>query len=161
MKKCFKCLKYKSLSDFYSHPATSDKLLGKCKDCTKSDNNKHRRELSKNIEWRIKERKRIRKSNSKRVRLKPSSEIRNEYSRNSTARHPDHKRANNMVFVAIKKGEIIRLPCEICGEKIVEAHHDSYDKPLEVRWLCRKHHVEFHVKKREVELRNILLNNAF
>jgi hypothetical protein len=36
-----------------------------------------------------------------------------------------------------------RQPCEICGEK-AEAHHDNYDKPLEVRWLCFFHHREWH-----------------
>lgn len=36
-----------------------------------------------------------------------------------------------------------RQPCEICGAK-AEAHHDNYDKPLEVRWLCFKHHRSHH-----------------
>ena len=36
-----------------------------------------------------------------------------------------------------------KQPCEICGEA-AEAHHDDYDKPLEVRWLCFKHHREWH-----------------
>jgi ferredoxin len=38
-------------------------------------------------------------------------------------------------------------PCEVCGDVLnVQAHHDDYDKPLEVRWLCRKHHQALHRK---------------
>jgi hypothetical protein len=31
----------------------------------------------------------------------------------------------------------------VCGRK-GERHHDNYDRPLEVRWLCRTHHSEVH-----------------
>lgn len=46
------------------------------------------------------------------------------------------------------RGKLNRLPCEICGttEK-VEAHHDDYTKPYDVRWLCFNHHREFHYRK--------------
>lgn len=44
-----------------------------------------------------------------------------------------------------------RQPCEICGEK-AEAHHDDYNKPLEVRWLCFKHHREWHKTHENPEL---------
>jgi hypothetical protein len=43
-------------------------------------------------------------------------------------------------------GRLIRQPCEVCGEKKVEAHHDDYDKPLDVRWLCKAHHTDVHRK---------------
>jgi hypothetical protein len=45
---------------------------------------------------------------------------------------------------AMKTGRLERKPCEVCGDKRVEGHHDDYNKPLDVRWLCRKHHSEAH-----------------
>ena len=36
-------------------------------------------------------------------------------------------------------------PCEVCGES-AQRHHDDYSKPLEVRWLCTRHHGEVHRK---------------
>lgn len=46
---------------------------------------------------------------------------------------------------AIKSGKITRRPCEICGNAKVDAHHDDYSRPLDVRWLCRPHHNEHHL----------------
>ena len=45
---------------------------------------------------------------------------------------------------AIESGALVRQPCELCGAIKVDAHHDDYSKPLEVRWLCRKHHLLHH-----------------
>jgi hypothetical protein len=49
---------------------------------------------------------------------------------------------------AIKYGRLIKNPCEKCGGLKVDAHHDDYSRPLDVRWLCRKHHIEHHVDLR-------------
>lgn len=43
----------------------------------------------------------------------------------------------------LRDNHIERKPCEICGGK-AEAHHDDYNKPLDVRWLCFKHHRGWH-----------------
>lgn len=51
----------------------------------------------------------------------------------------------------LRDNHIERKPCEICGEK-AEAHHDDYGKPLEVRWLCFKHHREWHKNHEHPEL---------
>lgn len=47
---------------------------------------------------------------------------------------------------AIKKGKLIRQSCEKCGAEKTDAHHDDYAKPLEVRWLCRSHHIAWHAE---------------
>lgn len=44
----------------------------------------------------------------------------------------------------VKRGKIIKQPCEVCGDLNVQAHHEDYTKPLEVNWLCVKHHIEKH-----------------
>jgi predicted HTH domain antitoxin len=69
-------------------------------------------------------------------------------------------RAHNIVEQAIKKGVLVRQPCEVCGingkyedgRSEVQAHHDDYNRPLQVRWLCKKHHYEWHEKNKAVKL---------
>ncbi len=56
---------------------------------------------------------------------------------------PEKIRARSHLRQKIRSGKIIRLPCERCGAK-AHAHHDDYSKPLDVRWLCVKHHLEYH-----------------
>lgn len=52
--------------------------------------------------------------------------------------------ASDYVRKAIKQGSLRKKFCEICGEQKVEAHHCDYNKPLDVMWLCKKHHAEWH-----------------
>jgi hypothetical protein len=50
---------------------------------------------------------------------------------------------------AIRLGLLIKVPCEICGVEKVDAHHDDYSKPWDVRWLCRLHHAEHHKNEKK------------
>ncbi len=51
----------------------------------------------------------------------------------------------------VNRGKVIKENCEVCGScKKVEGHHDDYSKPLEVRWLCQKHHNEHHQKNKKL-----------
>lgn len=49
---------------------------------------------------------------------------------------------------AIKSGKLIRPEfCTSCKTgQPVEAHHPDYNKPLNVMWLCRKCHRQWHKK---------------
>ena len=51
-------------------------------------------------------------------------------------------RARDILIKAVRNGTVTRKPCEVCGTMPVDAHHDNYDEPLDVRWFCRKHHLE-------------------
>lgn len=55
-------------------------------------------------------------------------------------RNPEKAFAHDVFAAAIRAGKITRKPCEICSNHKTDAHHDDYSKPLEVIWLCRKHH---------------------
>lgn len=39
-------------------------------------------------------------------------------------------------------------PCEITGDckGLIHAHHEDYMKPLQVRWLCARHHTQEHAR---------------
>ena len=45
---------------------------------------------------------------------------------------------------ALSSGTLQKQGCGDCGHAAVDAHHDCYDDPLNVRWLCRRHHVRLH-----------------
>ena len=54
-------------------------------------------------------------------------------------------RAHGRVRWAKKTGKIPwEAPCEVCGEMTTTTHHDDYEKPLAVRFLCEQHHKEVH-----------------
>jgi hypothetical protein len=53
--------------------------------------------------------------------------------------------ARNAVNNALRDGRIEKTPCE-CGETEVEAHHEDYNHPLNVDWMCIKCHKKLHRK---------------
>lgn len=52
--------------------------------------------------------------------------------------------AKQIVYNLKKMGLIFQNPCEICGNKKSISHHDDYNFPWLVRWLCLQHHREWH-----------------
>ena len=46
-------------------------------------------------------------------------------------------------------GILVPQPCTACGStRNIDGHHDDYNKPLEVRWLCRLCHGRLHAELR-------------
>ena len=59
------------------------------------------------------------------------------------------QRAHSKVSYAIMKGYIFKKPCEKCGNVKSVAHHEDYDKPLEIIWLCQPCHSQRHKQMKE------------
>jgi hypothetical protein len=77
-------------------------------------------------------------------------------------RDPVKTRARALVNGAIRRGELVRGPCEVGAEceGRIEAHHEDYAAPLAVRWLCVKHHNEVDRPQRPVASRARSLGGA-
>lgn len=156
MKTCFKCLKKKHLTAYYKHAKMKDGHLNKCKECTKLDNIENRNNKIEYYQKYDRERanlpKRIaiRNQITKRWATDPLlKKIKNKRQTEWREKNKEKRAAHVLTGNAIRDGRLIRQPCEVCGKKKVEAHHDDYLKPLDVRWLCRKHHMEHHKQERE------------
>lgn len=140
-KECFKCKTVKPLDEFYKHAMMADGHVNKCKLCNKKDVTDNR---NNNLE-RFREYDRVRGKNADRI--KATTEITRAW------REEDKRRskAHSAVARAIKLGLLIREICMRCAEPKTVGHHEDYDKPLEVMWLCQPCH-----KKRHKEiLRNV------
>ena len=57
---------------------------------------------------------------------------------------PEKQRARETLKNHIRAGSIKEEPCAICGETKTEGHHVDYSDPLNVIWLCKKHHELIH-----------------
>lgn len=140
MKKCFKCNIVKPLADFYKHPRMADGHLNKCKECNKKDSDENFKRKMLDPHWQVKERERQRKKEEKRRQLG----LVKQYPRLKHIK-PD---ANTKLSNAIRDGRVIPKPCEVCGKEKAEGHHEDYSKPLDVVWLCSRHHADRHIHLR-------------
>lgn len=64
-------------------------------------------------------------------------------------RYPERREASHAVGNAVRDGKLAKLPCVVCGNLNVEAHHADYSQPLDVMWLCDRHHKEIHWHMKE------------
>ena len=150
-KKCPKCHKILLLDMFWKN--TRKGICGRCKECMKEDIKKWRDKNKEKVKdylrgWQRAHPLKVRASNN--IWKSNNKNRMNQLTRNWQINHPIEKRAHDAISLNIKKGNLVKKPCEVCGEKIVQAHHDDYLLPLEVRWLCIKHHHDLHKELRDL-----------
>jgi hypothetical protein len=136
------------MREFYTHPRMRDGTLNKCKQCTKQDSAARYKNMMQDPFWVLNERGRQR---VKEQRRRSSGLVKCYGSKSAeewARRNPEKIKAVRRLNNAVRDGKIFKQPCEVCGCSKVQAHHDDYSRPLDVRWLCAKHHAEHHVKQR-------------
>lgn len=132
-KRCGACHQIAPLDAFNRQVKSSDGRQSRCRECRQAayaeDPDKFRAQglkwVRQNVE-RIKEKRRERNK-----RVQPPLE---------------RQRVRWTVANHIRRGTLIRQPCEVCGATPAVGHHNDYTKPLEVRWLCRPCHCRLHRK---------------
>ena len=43
-----------------------------------------------------------------------------------------------------RRGKLLPQPCGKCGDPDTQKHHEDYSKPLDVKWFCKRCHMELH-----------------
>lgn len=136
-KKCSKCKDVKESSEFGKKKCSKDGLSCWCKNChvVSAQKSRQTEEGEKNHE----------KANEKYRRSRKGKEASIRGNKKHNLLHPERKKARQTAANAVRSGLLVKKPCH-CGETETEMHHEDYSKPLEVEWLCTKHHVELNKK---------------
>jgi hypothetical protein len=144
MKECYKCKETKPLDSFNKNSRTKDRKNYYCKECC--------RLYSQSEKGKASQRKSQESPHGKASRRMVQRRDKTLNSRKS--RNKKYNNAHNKVRSAITNGELTPQCCIFCGEVETEAHHDDYSNPLDVVWVCKKHHTDIHHNdlKLEVEL---------
>lgn len=157
-KTCTRCGASKPLSEFYKWKRSKDGLTAACKECIRAARREyvaeHHEEVKAGLRaWHHTNReKAVARSrayweaNNERLR----QQKREHYAANREkiaqegaayrAANPEKMEARRLLKLAIECGELVREPCLFCDDLQSEGHHHDYSKPLDVTWLCKRHH---------------------
>lgn len=139
-KLCVRCKKIKDIEQFNNNKRCKDGKYYYCKPCkseiSKSEARRHRKDY-------------LRRSHKFRSTPKGKATVKRVYD-NLKINRPEVYRARVILNKTIRTGRLKRLPCEVCLEPNGHAHHEDYSKPLDVIWLCRRHHQDLHNSRRQV-----------
>lgn len=128
---CKKCDNSKPVPEFYQSTIYNRRGDGECKCCVRARVNKSHQASHRVIYYNTNGYKRI---NADRYQ---------KHAANNTVR----VRARQLANDAIDRGDLIRpTNCECCNtsDVMIEAHHCDYAKPLDVMWLCKRCHADWH-----------------
>lgn len=135
-----KCKSCDNLRSFLNRKKNPDRENKRVRD----HNKKRAKEDPEYWSKRYQRYKEIQKRNIKRYREK-NPEKPNEWQKAIRKKDPRKMRANNWVNYNLRCGNIQKAKiCQRCNIKAdkIDAHHEDYDKPKEIIWLCRTCHAK-------------------
>lgn len=162
MKECNECETLLPLTDFYKHGQMSGGRVNKCKECTKKGVRKNRsekvdyyREYDKkraNLPVRVKAREDYAKTDSG---IESANKAKNKWA----AKNSIKVGASTLVGNAVRDGKLEKTNCIVCdSDHRICGHHEDYNFPMEVIWLCNLHHRKRHKEiDKEVDLKDSYL----
>lgn len=138
MKRCSKCHELKPETDFYRDKRATDGLKSQCKKChcetsiRTRDKDKHRE---------------ANKLYMRRLYKKDTARLQEQW-RNHKESDTEKLHARSILNSAVRHGKIQKpMQCQECGAiGKVYAHHEDYNEPLCVEWLCAECHGKRHRK---------------
>ncbi len=143
-KACTQCGTVKAAAEFFSRSASVDGLQPCCKEC---DSRVRSQRYDENWDRE--------KENRQRYSSNPQQKKKSlESNRKYRQRNPQKTSAHNAVNNALRDGKIVRPDsCSDCGlaTRDLEAHHEDYSRPLDVKWLCTRCHGKRHRKMSSME----------
>lgn len=173
-RKCSKCQETKNIEEFSKDKRNHAGRSYECYECHRKRNQEYykrmpgevyQRKLQRREEYgkihRVELNKRTRerkagnpektKETAKRYREAHKEEMR-QYSDKWREKNWKKVLAQSKVQDHLNRGNIVKpSECPICksADYRIEAHHNDYDKPLEVMWLCQKCHMAIHQRINE------------
>ncbi len=140
MKPCWKCMSVKGVEEFNKSSSSGCGLNSRCRAC---DNNASalRRAAPGMAEKASAYHEKWAKENMDKIK---------ENTKSYAERNPEKRKAYSELWAAISSNKIVKpTECEECGgHGLIDGHHDDYNKPLVVRWLCRSCHKAHHKNER-------------
>jgi hypothetical protein len=127
-KTCRKCGKDKQLGEFYKDSSKKDGYQSLCKVC--------------HINF-------VRAYNLTPKGKQAASKTKSNFAK----KYPHRIKAKDKFNYEVKSGRLKRLPCSVCrATHNIQGHHEDYNNPLDVIWLCDAHHKNLHAARKKLEI---------
>ena len=170
-KTCRKCKRMLSVEMFGKNKCEIDGLRRECKECRNKASRLYRKTHKEKFSISDKkyrhEHKEQCRTNGRNYGLRHKEKIAKhkklyratakertaEYGKMYKEKHKKETQARSLFASRVRSGKIIRPDkCSKCGKtRKVEGHHEDYDKPFEVIWLCKSCHWILHTELKRKE----------